>query len=92
MARPANYWRNRAAVIASGLTAWAVAGWLARHEGPLAMPSGCDSSCGPDDLPTVAFLVIWPATYRAYAVARDYLTGSGVSSNINNGGHIARHD
>lgn len=63
--RPANYWRNRAAVLASGLTAYIGAGYVAHHDG------GAIPGTGPDDFPTVFFVVAWPTIYSVYAWLRD---------------------
>ena len=63
--RPANYWRNRLAVLASGLTAYACAGYVAHHDG------GAIPGTGPDDFPTVFFIVAWPTIYGVYAWLRD---------------------
>ena len=50
--------------VLSGATAYALAAFVAAHEGPLRC-TGPASICQPDELPGLIFLVSWPFFYIA---------------------------
>ena len=52
--------RRAFCIALSGMTAYAVAGFVAAHEGPLRCTV---PGCGPDELPGMVFLLAWPALW-----------------------------